>query len=274
MEARRRHRAWHDPAVDRCAPRQCLTRARISTRSSATRLKPRSLRLRYSPVPADRGRWLTAPGQALAARLRRQAVRSPVSATSTNKAAAEMKTRALGTAIVASDRIEAGTLHGFGVRFLRSHGEQLGIAPDFEIIDPEGGEGSPPVPSPPPRGSRTVWPRGSTRASAAWHPTTEPRAPSAPYTRRLSASKGSSTSTTSWWRPGPSSPRPSPSPPSTARASSTSSSTSSRTHKRRSVPDRQRARAACGEHQRVRRRRPGHLPLCGRRVREHSPFRR
>ena len=48
-----------------------------------------------------------------------------------------MKTRALGTAIVASDRIEAGTFHGFGVRFLRSHGEQLGIAPDFEIIDPE-----------------------------------------------------------------------------------------------------------------------------------------
>jgi DNA helicase II / ATP-dependent DNA helicase PcrA len=57
--------------------------------------------------------------------------------TFTNKAAAEMKTRALGTAIVSSDRIEASTFHGFGVRFLRSHGEQLGIASDFEIIDPE-----------------------------------------------------------------------------------------------------------------------------------------
>lgn len=57
--------------------------------------------------------------------------------TFTNKAAAEMKTRALGTAVVASDRIEAGTFHGFGVRFLRSHGEHLGIAPDFEIIDPD-----------------------------------------------------------------------------------------------------------------------------------------
>jgi DNA helicase-2/ATP-dependent DNA helicase PcrA len=38
--------------------------------------------------------------------------------TFTNKAAAEMKARALATAAVASERIEAGTFHGFGVRFL------------------------------------------------------------------------------------------------------------------------------------------------------------
>ena len=57
--------------------------------------------------------------------------------TFTNKAAAEMKARALATAVVASERIEAGTFHGFGVRFLRAHGEHLEIAPDFEIIDPE-----------------------------------------------------------------------------------------------------------------------------------------
>lgn len=57
--------------------------------------------------------------------------------TFTNKAAAEMKTRALGLAAVSSDRIRAGTFHGFGATFLRSQGELLGIAPDFEIIDPE-----------------------------------------------------------------------------------------------------------------------------------------
>jgi DNA helicase-2/ATP-dependent DNA helicase PcrA len=57
--------------------------------------------------------------------------------TFTNKAAAEMKTRALATAVVASERIEASTFHGFGVRFLRAHGQHLGILPDFEIVDPE-----------------------------------------------------------------------------------------------------------------------------------------
>jgi DNA helicase-2/ATP-dependent DNA helicase PcrA len=57
--------------------------------------------------------------------------------TFTNKAAAEMKTRALGLAAVGSDRIRAGTFHGFGATFLRAQGTTGGIDPDFEIIDPE-----------------------------------------------------------------------------------------------------------------------------------------
>jgi DNA helicase-2/ATP-dependent DNA helicase PcrA len=57
--------------------------------------------------------------------------------TFTNKAAAEMKTRALKLAAVSSDRIRAGTFHGFGAIFLRSQGALVGIDPDFEIIDPD-----------------------------------------------------------------------------------------------------------------------------------------
>lgn len=55
--------------------------------------------------------------------------------TFTNKAAAEMKARAIGVAAVASDRIQAGTFHSFGARLLRSHGDLLGLAKDFEILD-------------------------------------------------------------------------------------------------------------------------------------------
>lgn len=55
--------------------------------------------------------------------------------TFTNKAAAEMKFRAIGVAAVASSRIQASTFHTFGMRTLRSHGEAVGIEPDFELID-------------------------------------------------------------------------------------------------------------------------------------------
>jgi DNA helicase-2/ATP-dependent DNA helicase PcrA len=55
--------------------------------------------------------------------------------TFTNKAAAEMKSRALRTAAVASDRINAGTFHSFGQTILRAHGSAVGINPDFEILD-------------------------------------------------------------------------------------------------------------------------------------------
>lgn len=57
--------------------------------------------------------------------------------TFTNKAAAEMKARALGVAAVTSDRIQASTFHTFGLRVLRSHGELVGINADFEILDRE-----------------------------------------------------------------------------------------------------------------------------------------
>ena len=55
--------------------------------------------------------------------------------TFTNKAAAEMKSRAVGTAAVASDRIDAGTFHGFGSRVLRAHGFHVEVPDDFEILD-------------------------------------------------------------------------------------------------------------------------------------------
>ena len=55
--------------------------------------------------------------------------------TFTNKAAAEMKARALGAAAVVSRRIQANTFHTFGLRVLRSHGALVGIDPDFEILD-------------------------------------------------------------------------------------------------------------------------------------------
>jgi DNA helicase-2/ATP-dependent DNA helicase PcrA len=55
--------------------------------------------------------------------------------TFTNKAAAEMKSRALGVGDIAVERLEATTFHGFGATFLRSHGPLVGIERDFEIID-------------------------------------------------------------------------------------------------------------------------------------------
>lgn len=55
--------------------------------------------------------------------------------TFTNKAAAEMKSRAMGVATVASDRIQSQTYHSLCMRILRAHGSLVGIEPDFEVID-------------------------------------------------------------------------------------------------------------------------------------------
>jgi DNA helicase II / ATP-dependent DNA helicase PcrA len=60
--------------------------------------------------------------------------------TFTNKAAAEMKTRAMGVSVVASDRIAASTFHTFGANLLRSHGDLIGISPEFDILDDEQAE--------------------------------------------------------------------------------------------------------------------------------------
>jgi DNA helicase-2/ATP-dependent DNA helicase PcrA len=55
--------------------------------------------------------------------------------TFTNKAAAEMKSRALEAAGVPSRRLAASTFHTFCADVLRAHGELAGIGKDFEILD-------------------------------------------------------------------------------------------------------------------------------------------
>lgn len=55
--------------------------------------------------------------------------------TFTNKAAAEMKQRALKVGNVTSTSIDAGTFHAFGAQVLRAHGDLVGIASEFTIID-------------------------------------------------------------------------------------------------------------------------------------------
>ena len=60
--------------------------------------------------------------------------------TFTNKAAAEMKARALSVGDIGGSRIDATTFHGFGARFLRSHGDLVGIDADFDILDQEEAE--------------------------------------------------------------------------------------------------------------------------------------
>jgi DNA helicase II / ATP-dependent DNA helicase PcrA len=55
--------------------------------------------------------------------------------TFTNKAAAEMKSRALAAAGVPSRRIAASTFHTFCADVLRAHGELTGVSRDFEILD-------------------------------------------------------------------------------------------------------------------------------------------
>lgn len=55
--------------------------------------------------------------------------------TFTNKAAAEMKARALATATVKSDRIYASTFHTFGLQLLRAHGDQINVRQDFTLLD-------------------------------------------------------------------------------------------------------------------------------------------
>jgi DNA helicase II / ATP-dependent DNA helicase PcrA len=60
--------------------------------------------------------------------------------TFTNKAAAEMSSRALGVGDIGRDRLDATTFHGFGARFLRSHGTLVDIDPDFDILDEDEAE--------------------------------------------------------------------------------------------------------------------------------------
>jgi DNA helicase II / ATP-dependent DNA helicase PcrA len=55
--------------------------------------------------------------------------------TFTNKAAAEMKERALRVPGQPSKRLTAGTFHTFGLEVLRNHGSQIGVGHEFEIID-------------------------------------------------------------------------------------------------------------------------------------------
>jgi len=57
--------------------------------------------------------------------------------TFTNKAAAEMKARALQVATVTSDRIWASTFHTFGMRVLHAHGDLVGVGREFETLDDE-----------------------------------------------------------------------------------------------------------------------------------------
>lgn len=55
--------------------------------------------------------------------------------TFTNKAAAEMKARALEAGALASSRIQANTFHAFGARMLRNHGHLVGIEAEFDFLD-------------------------------------------------------------------------------------------------------------------------------------------
>jgi DNA helicase II / ATP-dependent DNA helicase PcrA len=57
--------------------------------------------------------------------------------TFTNKAAAEMKARALHTASVPTKRLQASTFHTFCSELLRAHGSLVGIPSNFEILDEE-----------------------------------------------------------------------------------------------------------------------------------------
>ncbi len=55
--------------------------------------------------------------------------------TFTNKAAAEMKSRALSATGLPGKRIHASTFHTFCADVLRAHGELVGVSRDFEILD-------------------------------------------------------------------------------------------------------------------------------------------
>jgi DNA helicase II / ATP-dependent DNA helicase PcrA len=57
--------------------------------------------------------------------------------TFTNKAAAEMKSRAVAASGIQTDRLVAGTFHAFGVRVLRAHGPEVGIQREFTVLDDE-----------------------------------------------------------------------------------------------------------------------------------------
>jgi DNA helicase II / ATP-dependent DNA helicase PcrA len=55
--------------------------------------------------------------------------------TFTNKAASEMKSRAIAVNPVISKRIRAGTFHNFALSVLRNHGPHVGIQADFDVLD-------------------------------------------------------------------------------------------------------------------------------------------
>ena len=55
--------------------------------------------------------------------------------TFTNKAAAEMKARAMAVTLVTSDHIWAGTFHTFGMRVLHAHGDLVGLGREFDVLD-------------------------------------------------------------------------------------------------------------------------------------------
>ena len=56
--------------------------------------------------------------------------------TFTNKAAAEMKARAVAASGIQTNRLVACTFHSFGVRVLRAHGPEVGIPREFTVLDP------------------------------------------------------------------------------------------------------------------------------------------
>ena len=56
--------------------------------------------------------------------------------TFTNKAAAEMKARAVAASGIQTNRLVACTFHSFGVRILRAHGPEVGIPREFTVLDP------------------------------------------------------------------------------------------------------------------------------------------
>lgn len=55
--------------------------------------------------------------------------------TFTNKAASEMKARAINANPAMSKRIQAGTFHNFSLGVLKSHGVHVGLSQDFDVID-------------------------------------------------------------------------------------------------------------------------------------------
>jgi DNA helicase-2/ATP-dependent DNA helicase PcrA len=57
--------------------------------------------------------------------------------TFTNKAAAEMKARLMSAATITSNRVFASTFHTFAMHVLRSHGDVIGVNPEFEVLDSE-----------------------------------------------------------------------------------------------------------------------------------------
>src|SRR6266511_124352 len=67
--------------------------------------------------------------------LREDAKASALLLTFTNKAAAEMKARAIHAASVPSKRLQASTFHTFCSELLRAHGDLVGIGKNFEILD-------------------------------------------------------------------------------------------------------------------------------------------